>query len=224
MHSLLSLIKKHVLNLGIVLVIVAIGISFLQILNLKNRGIIASVSLAADELFTKLPPGAPSLGNTKAKVTMIEFCDFQCPFCATFFKSIYPQIKSEFIDTGKLKVVNVDLAFLGEESRSAAQAAMCAAGQGKYWEYHDLLFKNRKGKNLGAFSRDNLNHFASNLGLDLKDFENCNSSGNYNKLIEQVGDINSSIKVTPSFVIGEDLLSGIAPIDMFRTIINRQLK
>ena len=93
------------------------------------------------------PEGAPRLGDAGAKVTIVEFADFQCPFCGRFQQTVYPQIKSDYIDTGKAAFIYQDFSFLGEESTVAAEAAKCAGDQGKFWEYHDYLFTHQKGEN-----------------------------------------------------------------------------
>ena len=80
------------------------------------------------------------LGNANAPVTIIEYGDYQCPFCTRYFSQIQPVIKSQYIDTGKAKMVFRDFSFLGPESTAAANAAQCAEDQGKLWSYHDALY------------------------------------------------------------------------------------
>jgi protein-disulfide isomerase len=87
----------------------------------------------------------PVLGNTNAPVTLIEFSDYQCPFCERFFNGAEAQIKKEYVDTGKVKVYFRDfpLTQIHPGAQKAAEAARCASDQGKYWEYHDLIFNNQ---------------------------------------------------------------------------------
>ncbi|MDP3785182.1 MAG: thioredoxin domain-containing protein [bacterium] len=106
------------------------------------------------------------LGNPSAKVAVIEYGDFQCPFCGKFFKTTEQQLKETYLKSGKTAFVWRDFAFLGEESFRAAEAARCAGEQGKFWEYHDYLFNNQRGENAGAFSDRSLKSFAATLGLD----------------------------------------------------------
>ena len=115
------------------------------------------------------------LGSPAAKVMVVEYGDFQCPFCGKFFKTAGQQLKETYLKSGKAAFVWRDFAFLGEESIRAAEAARCAGEQGKFWEYHDYLFnyiwdnyysKNISGENVGAFSDRNLKSFAATLGLD----------------------------------------------------------
>src|SRR3989344_6092423 len=94
-------------------------------------------------------------GNPAAKIVLIEYGDFQCPFCGRFFKTTEQEIKEKYIKSGEAVFVWRDFAFLGEESFRSAEAARCAGEQGKFWEYHDYLFNNQKGENEGAFSDQN---------------------------------------------------------------------
>lgn len=115
----------------------------------------------------------PFLGSKDAKVTIVEFADYQCPFCGIFFKESFPKLKTEYIDTGKVKFYYQDFAFLGDESSFAAEAAKCSGQQGKYWEYHDYLYQNQNGENEGAFSQLNLKKFGKTIGVDEQKFNNC---------------------------------------------------
>lgn len=119
------------------------------------------------------------LGNNFAKVTVIEYADFQCPFCGKFFKEVKKTVINDYIEKGKVKLVYRDFAFLGEESSNAALAARCAGDQNKFWEYHDFLFNHQNGENRGAFSIENLKSFAKEVGLEQKSFTECFDSGKY---------------------------------------------
>lgn len=87
----------------------------------------------------------PPLGNVNAPVTLIEFSDYQCPFCARFYQGAEAQIKKEYVDSGKVKIYFRDfpLTQIHPGAQKAAEAARCAGDQGKYWEYHDLIFENQ---------------------------------------------------------------------------------
>lgn len=105
------------------------------------------------------------LGSSEAPVTVIEYSDFQCPFCGKFFKETEQTLMDSYIKEGKIRFVHRDFAFLGNESTVAAEAARCAGDQGKFWEYHDYLYNHQNGENRGNFSNINLKSFANNLGL-----------------------------------------------------------
>ncbi|HEV7424691.1 MAG TPA: thioredoxin domain-containing protein [Candidatus Paceibacterota bacterium] len=115
----------------------------------------------------KLDPVSSSdfmMGSLQAKVTVVEYADFQCPFCGKLFQETEPTIMN-YVKDGKIDFVYRDFPFLGSESIRAAIAARCAADQGKFWEYHDYLYNHQSGENQGAFSDVNLKSFASVLKL-----------------------------------------------------------
>jgi protein-disulfide isomerase len=128
-----------------------------------------------------LGPRDAVLGNQNAPVTIIEYGDYQCPFCARYFTQIQPLIKSQYIDTGKAKMVFRDFAFLGPESVAAANAAQCAEDQGKLWEYHDALYSAKVGdeskttdaENDGFFTRAEFLALANQVGLNAQTFTSC---------------------------------------------------
>lgn len=167
----------------------------------------------------------PFLGNPKAKVTIIEFSDFQCPFCGRFFQTVEPQIIKNYVETGKAKFVYRDYAFLGPESNWAAQAADCANEQNKFWEYHDYLFNHQDGENQGAFSMANLKGFAKTLGLNAGTFNKCLDSDKYAS--EVAGDVadgqKAGVNGTPTVFINGRSVVGAQPFDAFKTIIEEEL-
>jgi protein-disulfide isomerase len=155
------------------------------------------------------------LGDPNAKVTVILYEDFQCPFCGatsghnkpliqslkqreSTWTPFVPEIK-EYAKKGDVLLVYRDWAFLGPESVQSALAARCAKDQGKFWEYHDFLYSNQNGENEGNFSDSNLKSFAKNLGLDTASFNQCFDSNKYIKEISDSKDegITAGVKGTP---------------------------
>jgi protein-disulfide isomerase len=126
-----------------------------------------------------LGPDVPRLGDPNAPVTIVEYADFQCPFCEKVFQSVLPQIKTKYIASGKANFVFQDFAFLGPESTRAAEAAKCAGAQGKFWDYHDTLYQSQNGENQGAFADPKLKGFAKTLGLDITQFNTCLTTKKY---------------------------------------------
>ncbi len=167
----------------------------------------------------------PFLGNANAEVTIVEWADYQCPFCERYFTDIFGQIKKDYIDTGKVKFVFKNLAFLGKESTDAANAAMCAKEQNKFWEYHDYLFTNQQGENQGAFSVDNLKKFAVTLGLNAAQFNSCLDSQKYNTQVqEDIADANKNgFNSTPSTAVGSTPIVGAQPYATFKAAIEAEL-
>lgn len=113
---------------------------------------------------------SPSLGDANAPITVVEFSDFECPFCGQFQRDQFSSIKEQFIDTGKVRFVfkHFPLSNLHEHALSAAEAAHCAHAQGKFWEYHDLLYKNQN-----ALNNDDLKRYAADIGLNQDIFNGC---------------------------------------------------
>ncbi len=117
--------------------------------------------------------GSPIMGNPSATITIVEWGDYQCTFCYKFHQSTLNTIKHDFIETGKVKLVFKDFPLNGPDSVLAAEAAYCAQDQGKYWQYHDELYKNWGGERTGWVTRDSLDKFATTVSLDLEKFDKC---------------------------------------------------
>lgn len=171
----------------------------------------------------------PVLGNEDAKITIIEFADFQCPYCEAFFTLVEPRLRDEYVKNGQAKVQWRDFAFLGPESVWAAEAARCANDQGKFWQYHDLLLNRQKGENQGAFSKENLKKFASELGLNSTDFDSCLDTGKYTKAVTDDTEYGRSLGVsgTPATFINGEMVVGVDrnnPFSQFKVVIDKYLK
>ena len=138
---------------------------------------------------------------------------------------VAPEIISRYVETGKVKLVWHDFAWIGSESRQAAQAARCAGRQGKFWEYHDHLFNNQRGENRGQFSADNLKRFAGEIGLHGGDFSACLERGEDLPAIQQ--DLATAraegITATPSFKVNGQRLVGARSVDAFVQAIDAEL-
>jgi protein-disulfide isomerase len=174
---------------------------------------------------------APILGRADAPVTIVEFSDYQCPFCGRFFATTLPALKKEYIETGKVRYVFRDYPIdqLHPLARKAAEAAHCAGDQGKYWEMHDVLFQNAT-----ALALPQLAEHARALGLDGSAFDACFSSGRHAARVERgIADAAAAgVQGTPGFVIGKtttgDVIEGTPvrgaqPLDTFRQLIDRAL-
>jgi protein-disulfide isomerase len=170
---------------------------------------------------------ANTMGDPKAPVKITEYADFQCPFCVKYWQETEPQIITTYVATGKVFYEYRSVgAFIGSDSASAAEAAYCAGDQGKFWEYHDLLFSNWTGENVGDFSSDKLSQYAAAAGLDANKFDDCLSRGVHAGQIEQdVTDAKADgIRATPSFLINGKLVEGAQPFDVFQQTIESALK
>jgi len=165
------------------------------------------------------------LGNPDAKVSIVEFGDYQCPFCGRFALETQPKIIEEYVNTGKAKFAWRDLAFLGEESVWAAEAARCANDQGKFWEYQETLFKKQNSENKGAFSKDNLKKFAKDLGLREANFANCLDSGKYRAKVQEETQKSAALGVnsTPTTFVNSRVFQGALPYATFKAAIEEEL-
>lgn len=172
-----------------------------------------------------VPQEGTTLGNPDAPLTILEYSDFQCPFCQKAALEIVPQIEAEYVATGKAKIVWKQFPIEGEESVWAAQASECAAEQNAFWEYHDTLFLNRKGINVGTFVISNLKLFAKELGLDTEAFDACLDSEKYiDKLVADAEEARRrEIDGTPTFFVGQTKVVGAKPYSDFETAIEDEL-
>jgi len=148
------------------------------------------------------------LGDKDAPIVVIEFSDLQCPFCRSFWRDTLPLIKSEYIDTGKVKFVYRDFPLdFHPGAMPAAQATECAEEQGKFWEMHDKIFseQGKQGDGTISFGVDDLEKWASEIGLNAGDFNSCLDSQKYAEEVKK--DINdgrlAGLNGTPSFLIFE---------------------
>ncbi len=145
-----------------------------------------------------------SMGDPNAPVKIVEYSDFQCPICLNFYQQVEPQIVKEYIATGKVYFTYRSMGnWIGPESVAAAEAAYCAGDQNKFWEFHDMLFTNWTGENIGDFSNRRLIAFAQNLGLDMNAFRSCFNGHKFkDKVLQDRADGDKAgVQGTPTFFI-----------------------
>jgi len=184
------------------------------------------ISISADD--------DPSKGNQDATVTIIEFSDFQCPFCGRFQVETLPLIVEQYVDTGKVKFVFRDFPIqnIHPNALPSAAAAGCANEQNKFWEYHDALFENQ-----GVWSKVDtasaitiFKEYATKLNFNQEQFDTCLETGKY--LPEINNDLNDGrnygVTGTPGFFIGNEKIgfikiNGAQPFEAFKSVIDSQL-
>jgi protein-disulfide isomerase len=161
------------------------------------------------------------IGDPNATVTIVEFADFQCPYCGRFASGAGRQIDLLYIQTGKVRLGYQHFAFLGQESFWAAEASECANDQEAFWPYHDLLFASQNGENQGAFSKDNLKKLAASLNLDTTAFNTCLDSGKYTELVQSESNAARvlGVRSTPTFLVNGQPLIGAQPFEVFQQYI-----
>lgn len=167
---------------------------------------------------------APTLGDGDATVTVIEFSDFECPFCGRYYTNVMPQLKSEYVDTGKVLFAykQFPLTSIHPNAFKASEAALCADDQDKFWEYHDALFEGQQSRGVGAAV---LPQIAAELELDVDEFNECLSSGKYANQVradmtqgEQAG-----VTGTPTTFVNGVKIVGAVPYETIKAEIERAL-
>ncbi len=176
----------------------------------------------------------PLMGDKKARLVLVEFSDFQCPFCGRFVHETLPDIEKEYIKTGKLKYVFRDFPITGahKDALKAAIASGCALDQGKFWEMHDQLFENQT-----AFTVYNLTQRAEAIGLNKEKFQQCLNNNEYETEVQ--GDFADGLKAgvnqTPTFFLGLTepnsskvkvlaVITGAKPFAVFKAAIDSALQ
>ena len=187
-----------------------------------------SAGRGAFELVERSPAAGRAWGSPSAPVRIVAFEDFQCPFCARYTTDIEPLLAREFIATGEVLYEFHHLAFLGEDSIRAAQAAECAVEQDQFWPFHDVLFLRQGRENSGVFSIERLQDYARELdralppdAWDQGAFESCLGSGRTRAAVEQMTlQANAAgASSTPTLLVNGRLLAGVSSIDQLRRAI-----
>jgi protein-disulfide isomerase len=164
--------------------------------------------------------GGATKGNKDAKVTVVEFTDYQCPFCSRHFRDTMPQIDNDYVKTGRIRYVlrEFPLESIHPLAFKAAEAANCSGEQGKYWEMHDRLFANQN-----ALAAQQLLGHAQTVGLNGQEFKTCLDSGKYAaKLRKDLADAQKAgVNGTPTFFIGLSDSKG-SEIKAVRKIVGAQ--
>jgi protein-disulfide isomerase len=216
-----------------------IGVLFTQVQFLRN-GTVAGTNdvVLGDETGNNQPTGPvdvdeghlPILGNKDAKVTVVEFSDFQCPFCEQLFTESLGKIKEEYADTGKIKFAyrHFPLTDIHPNAQKAAEASECANEQGNFWDYHDQLFANQK--DWEALSEDQALEkyveYANAIGLNGESLRECVNSDKMAGKVQD--DIDAAIKAgvsgTPATFVNGMLVSGAVPYEEFKAQIDAALE
>ena len=202
---------------------------------LVGVALVAVVVVAAIALLDQGAAGSPAgaegaaadkiLGAADAPVEVVEYLDYQCPYCKQFADGAEQQLREDYVANGQVRFVVRNLAFIGDESIWAAEAAECAEDQDRFWDYHDKLFAEQGRENSGAFSRENLKRFAAELDLDRAAFDRCLDSDKYR---DQVRDGRAEaqlrqIRATPSLLVDGRLVENGANYAVLRAAIEAAL-
>ncbi len=161
----------------------------------------------------------PQLGPKDAKVTIVEFSDYECPFCGRYYRDTYKGLKEKYGDKVRFVFKDFPLPF-HQKAQKASEAAHCAGEQGKYWEYHDVLFENQRN-----LSEEELKGYARKLNLDGVKFDACLGSERFASKVRDGLNAGRSVGVsgTPTFFINGRRLVGAQPSVAFERIIDEEL-
>ena len=200
--------KRLVVSVVFVILVIVVAISFssyqANLLEMHDPTKYAEKIAAKQSPLLNLENSSPALGSENAPVTIVEFGDYQCEACYHWFHNTRDTLIDNYIETGKAKLVFVDLPFLGRDSPKAAQASYCAEDQGKYWEYHTMLYTFQDGQpDSGWADRDRLNSFAFSLDMNIDEFNECMDSSKYKIRVQANFDeaVKQGAVGTPTFII-----------------------
>jgi len=183
---------------------------------------VIDASATAEPQFTRYDvpsDGFYAIGPADAPITIVEFSDYQCPFCKRWHTEVYEQLLAAY--PGKIKFVyrNLPLTTIHPDAQGAAEAAMCAGEQNVYWQYHDKLLNSEILGN-GAYIQ-----YAQELNLDMDTFKACITDQKYKDAIQADSDfaLNLGVRSTPTFFINGLAIVGAQPLDVFKQVIDKEL-
>lgn len=164
--------------------------------------------------------GFPSIGPKDAEITIVEFSDFQCPYCQKWHVEVYEQLMAAYPNKVRLVYRNLPLEQIHPQAMNAAEASLCANDQNAYWKYHDKLFDNAN-----ALSDDLYARLAKDLGLNTAAFEKCMSDHKHLSAIQKDMQfaIDLGVQSTPTFFINGLAVVGAQPLSVFQQVINEEL-
>lgn len=222
--------KKNFAIVAIIVGAIGIGIGAYTLVTVGNSFSGEKSTETSSELQTLMANGSPVLGSKDAPITILEFGDYQCPNCMRFATQIKPLIVKNYIDTGKAKLVFKDFTIYGNDSILASIATHCAGDQNMYWEMHDAIYENQKAINSGWINTDSIRKFASEVGLDMQQFNTCFDDRKYREQVKANFEQGKSIGIdgTPTFLIIDkdgqaQAIKGAQPYDVFKKVLDEML-
>jgi protein-disulfide isomerase len=218
--------------ISIASLLVFVYVMYISYYYIDTHGQKPNVQIKTLSVHDLIKNGSPFLGNVSAPITIIDFSDFQCYLCNRFVKNTEPLINQTYIQTGKVALVYGHLPNRGLDSMGAALAAQCTNDQGKFWQFHNLLYSNQKAIDSGWVSKENLKNFASQIsGLDIKQFNTCFDNEKYKSFVQKDIDLALSFgfRETPSFIVensngsNPEMFSGALPFESFKAVIDKKI-
>ncbi len=190
------------------------------IAELRKAGPAVRVMIEVPRQQVVLAPEDPALGPATAPITLIEFSDFQCPFCQRVAPTL-KQIKAQYGDKVRIVWKDFPLTQIHPQAFVAAQAGNCAREQGKFWEYHDVLFANQ-----GALQPEFLKKYATDAGMDAAKFATCLDSGQFEARVTTALQAGGRLGIgsTPTVFINGRMVQGAQPLEVFTAVIDEELQ
>ena len=219
--------KRLAVSVAFVILVIVVAVSFsayqAQLAEMHDKTKYLEKIAAKQPSIVNLENGSPALGSESAPITIIEFGDYQCEACYAWFHNTRDTLIDNYIETGKAKLIFVDLPFLGRDSITAAQASYCAEDQGQYWEYHTMLYTFQDGHpDSGWADRERLKSFAFSLDMNMDEFNDCMDSSKYKNRVKANYDeaVKNNVQSTPTFIIisedgKKEIFTGAAPYSVF---------
>lgn len=205
------------------------GMAFIGVLILTGPKFVQQFipeKIQAAEESTHMVTQNNTMGNPNAPIHIIEYGDFQCPYCLKFWAETEPQLIEEYVNTDKVYFEYRSVgAFLGAESGWAAEGAYCAGDQSRFWEYHDTLYTNWTGENVGDFTKEKLVKYAKALDLNMEEFETCIFEEKHKGTVEQDAAQAEAdgVRATPTLFINGVKVEGAQPFSILKDYIEQSL-
>jgi len=222
---------------GIAIACIFCGVLLVNMINTESTQVLDEITI--NEITTTKKPtiasfydnASPILGDPNAPLTMVEFGDYQCTFCKKFFHETEESILTNYVKTGKVKMLFKDFIVVNDDSINAASAAHCANDQEMFWEYHSTLYNNWDGEGTGWASSEQLHQFAFTLGLDMDEFSECMSKSKWKELVDSSHADGRTLGVdaTPTFFIIDQnnnvlKITGAQHYDVFQEVFDSLLE
>lgn len=201
--------KRFLAIIGGVLVVVIVAVAVLVAVNRDDDsgGSDLNAIVAAQAIPDSVPVNGMTIGSPDAPLKLTEYGDYQCPYCAEVSTIAFPELMTKYIETGQVSITFSPMSFIGrdhdpDESTLAAEAALCANDQGKFWAMHETIYTNHNGENIGNLTTERLQEMAQLSGLDMDQYNSCMADGTHENDVDTYNQAASAAGVTstPTFV------------------------
>lgn len=209
---------KILSGVGIITLILVVGAALVM-----GGSSSTSQTLSQSQEKLLVRPDSNQIATPSAKVTLVEFGDYQCPACKAAY-SIVKQLLND--EKGKINFVFRNFAFLGQESTWAAEAAECAVPEGKFWQYHDYLYEHQGAENSGTFSKEKLENIAAALNLNTEQFKFCLETDKYSQKVsdDRTDGQDLGVNSTPTFFLNGEKLVGVSSYQDLKNKVDALIK